>query len=62
MRYGRADWYNATRAEYLRAFIQRDEMALDDLARGDKKDRRVRDAIRLAKRRLARNTRELNKL
>jgi hypothetical protein len=53
------DWRNATRAKHLRAAIQRDEMTLNEL-RGNQ-DYRAKRAIQLAKRRIARNTKELEK-
>jgi hypothetical protein len=54
------DWHNATRAKHLRAAIQRDEMTLNEL-RGNI-DYRAKRAIQLAKRRIARNTQELEKI
>ena len=54
------DWRNATRAKHLRAAIQRDEMTLNEL-RGHT-DNRAKHVIQLAKRRIARNTKELEKI
>lgn len=55
------EWHDAQRAEYLRAAIQRDEMVLNDLTRYEVTDWQVKHAIRLAKRRIARNTKQLER-
>ncbi len=47
------------RGQTLGALIQRDEIALNELLRGDLGDYRVRHAIKLCKQRIARNTAEL---
>ena len=54
-------WRDATRTEYLRAAIQRDEMVLNDLTPHTTTDWQIKHAILLAKRRIARNTKELEK-
>ena len=53
-------WHNATRAKHLRAAIQRDGITLNEL-RGNT-DYQTKRAIQLAKRRIARNTKELEKI
>lgn len=53
---------DAVRAHTLRAYIERDEMTLNELEYHDQSDHRVRTAKRLAKRRIARNARELKTL
>ncbi len=47
------------RGQTLQALIQRDDVILNELMRGDLGDYRARHAIKLCRQRIARNTKEL---